>query len=155
MTNCDKEAIKTLVVLHGQRKAARIAGLSENTVKSWALRYQWNKLPKPGPDLTHPIRTQSPAAIVADELSRNKKRSRLALSRYTVEAAEQAAESSGDLSLARNVRDVAAIHSTLWPAESGEGILDVAFLVGKITPTTIADESNEPQIIDIESKVSE
>jgi hypothetical protein len=39
MTNCDKEAIKTLVVLHGQRKAARIAGLSENTVKSWALRY--------------------------------------------------------------------------------------------------------------------
>ena len=103
----------------------------------------------------HPIRTQSPAAIVADELSRNKKRSRLALSRYTVEAAEQAAESSGDLSLARNVRDVAAIHSTLWPAESGEGILDVAFLVGKITPTTIADESNEPQMIDIESKVSE
>jgi len=57
--------------------------------------------------------------------------------------------------LARNVRDVAAIHSTLWPAESGEGILDVAFLVGKITPTTIADESNEPQMIDIESKVSE
>jgi len=27
MTNCDKEAIKTLVVLRGQRKAARIAGV--------------------------------------------------------------------------------------------------------------------------------
>ncbi len=91
MTDCDKESIKTLVVLHGQRKAARIAGLSENTVKSWALRYGWNKLPKPSPDPAHPIRTQSPAAIVADELSQNKTRSILALSRYTTQTSEKAA----------------------------------------------------------------
>jgi len=54
MTNCDKKAIKTLVVLHGQRKAARIAGLSENTVKSWSLRYGWNKLPKPSAHRSFP-----------------------------------------------------------------------------------------------------
>ena len=139
MTNCDKEAIKTLVVLHGQRKAARIAGLSENTVKSWALRYRWNKLPKPHPDPTHPIRTRSPATIVADELSRNKKRSKLALSRYTAEAAEQAAESDGDLRLSRNVRDLVAVHSVLWPVETDSSILDIAFLTGKKEPTPIED----------------
>ena len=98
MTDCDKEAIKTLVVLHGQRKAARIAGLSENTVKSWALRYGWNKLPKPSPHPTHPIRTRSPAAIVADELLQNKARSTLALSRYTTQASEQEAAHKDPLS---------------------------------------------------------
>jgi hypothetical protein len=59
-----KEAIKTLVVLHSGRKAARIAVLREITVKSWALRYGWNKLPKPSPHPAHPIRIQSPARIV-------------------------------------------------------------------------------------------
>ena len=96
---------------------ARIAGRSENTVKSWALRYQWNKLPNPAPILRTQFAPSPPAAIVADELLRNNKRSRLALSHSMAEAAQQAADSGGDLSLAHNVRDVAAIHWTLWPQE--------------------------------------
>ena len=157
MINCDKEAIKTLVVLHGQRKAARMAGLSENTVKSWALRYHWNKLTKPSPDPVHPICTQSPAAIVADELSRNKKRSTLALSRYSAEAAEEAAESGGDLRLAHNVRDVAAVHKTLWPAENqNQNILQLDVLLNppligrpaqvidtETLPDTVSDQEEE------------
>jgi hypothetical protein len=130
MTDCDKESIKTLVVLHGQRKAARIAGLSENTVKSWALRHGWNKLPKPLPHPMHPIRTRSPAAIVADELSENKARSTLALSRYSARAAEEAALHPDKLGIAGKVKDVAGVHKTLWPEENHrEQILQVDFLV--------------------------
>jgi len=129
MTNCDRESIKTLVVLHGQRKAARIAGLSENTVKSWALRYGWNKLPKPSPHPTHPIRTQSPAAIVADELSQNKARSTLALSRYAAQASEQAAFHPDKLEIAGKAKDVASVHRTIWPEEAQQTqILNVALL---------------------------
>jgi len=136
MRSYDKEAIKNLVVLHDQRKAARIAGLSENTVKSWALRYGWNKLPKPSPHPTHPIRTQSPAAIVADELSQNKARSTLALSRYSAAAAEQAATHWDKLGIAGKVKDVAGIHKTLWPNESsGEEILQVGILIRTIPVT--------------------
>src|SRR5215467_3421664 len=135
MINCDKEAIKTLVVLHGQRKAARIAGLSENTVKSWALRYGWNKLPKPSPHSTHPIRTQSPAAIVADELSQNKARSTLALSRYSARATEEAALHPDKLGIAGKVKDVAGVHKTRWPEETArEQIINVDFLVNYSPP---------------------
>ena len=133
MTNCDKESIKTLVVLHGQRKAARIAGLSENTVKSWALRYGWNKLPKLSPHPTHPIRTQSPAAIVAGELAQNKARSTLGLSRYSARAAEGAAKHNDPLSIAGKVKDVAGVHKTLWPQENQrEEILQIGLLIGEV-----------------------
>src|SRR6516225_5603488 len=139
MTNCDKESIKTLVVLHGQRKAARIAGLSENTVKSWALRYHWNKLPKPSPHPMHPIRTQSPAAIVADELSENKARSTLALSRFSADAAEVAATHPDKLGIAGKVKDVAGVHRTLWPEESARNapLLQLAILTGAREPRRV------------------
>ena len=143
MTNCDKESIKTLVVLHGQRKAARIAGLSENTVKSWALRHGWNKLPKPSPQPMHPIRTRSPAAIVADELSENKVRSTLALSRYTAQASEQAAIHPDKLGIAGKVKDVSSVHRTLWPEETArEQILQVDFLVNYSPPSGV--EGHDP-----------
>jgi hypothetical protein len=133
MISCDKEAIKTALVLHGQRKAARIAGLSENTVKSWALRYHWNKLPKASPDPAHPIRTHSPAAIVADDISQNKERSRVALSRYTAEAAEEAANLPKGQKLNRSgkAKDLANVHSILWPQEQQKPIFNLGILIGE------------------------
>jgi hypothetical protein len=98
MTNCHKESIKTLVVLHGQRKAARIAGLTvEHTP----------------PNLSPILRTQSPAAIVADELAQTKARSTLALSRYTASAAEKAAAHKDPLEISRKVKDVSDVHKAL------------------------------------------
>jgi hypothetical protein len=72
---------------------------------------------------------QSSAAI----LSERKERTRLGLSRYAAEAAERAGESEGDLALSRNVRDVAAVGSSLWPEDHNErGILNVAVLTGQV-----------------------
>ena len=66
---------------------------------------------------------QSVADSLAVILSERKDRTKLGLSKYAAEAAERAAESDGDLALARNVRDVAAVHSTLWPETPQPGIL--------------------------------
>jgi hypothetical protein len=53
----------------------------------------------------------------------------------SAEAAERAGESDGDLGLSRNVRDVAAVHSTLWPEDHNErGILNLGVLIGTIRP---------------------
>src|SRR4029077_3742747 len=57
-----------------------------------------------------------PQSLVAI-LGERKHRTKLGLSKYAAEAAERAAESDGDLRLSRNVRDVTAIHSTLWPED--------------------------------------
>jgi hypothetical protein len=58
------------------------------------------------------------------------------LSKYAAEAAERAGESDGDLDLSRNVRDVAAVHSTLWPEDHNErGILNLGILIGNSRPT--------------------
>jgi hypothetical protein len=52
-------------------------------------------------------------------LRERKDRTKLGLSKYAAEAAEWAAESDGDLHLSRNVRDVAAVHSSLLAGRSG------------------------------------
>ena len=58
-------------------------------------------------------------------------RTKLGLSKYAAEAAERAGESDGDLHLSRNVRDVAAVHSSLWPEDHNErGILNLNVLAG-------------------------
>jgi hypothetical protein len=54
---------------------------------------------------------QSLAAI----LSERKERSRLGLSRFAAEAAEQAAEHRDKLSISGKVKDVADVHKMLWP----------------------------------------
>jgi len=64
-------------------------------------------------------------------LSKRKDRTRLGLSKYAAEAAERAAESDGDLHLSRSVRDVVAVHSSLWPEDHNErGILNLNVLAG-------------------------
>jgi hypothetical protein len=71
-------------------------------------------------------------------LSEGKDRTRLGLSKYAAEAAERAGESDGDLALSRDVRDVAAVHSTLWREDHNDrGILNMAVLTGQVRPRPI------------------
>jgi hypothetical protein len=77
---------------------------------------------------------QSIAAI----LHERKDRTKLGLSKYAAEAAEQAAEHRDKLGIAGKVRDVADVHKTLWPEENQrETILNLAVLTGQVTPLTI------------------
>jgi hypothetical protein len=115
--------------------------IPEGTVLAHAKRHGWTQqinaatgqLSVMQSDAITPVQPvpQSLAAI----LSERKNRARLGLSKYAAEAAERAGESDGNLALSRNVRDVAAVHSTLWPAETQTGVFNavsIAVLTGQI-----------------------
>ncbi len=116
-TPVSKEAIKLLVIQHGQREAARIAGLNEDTVCSWAHRYGWSIASKPQ------ARTGNSPTVerITDVLTERKAQSRSLLSEYQIKAATEAAAHDKPLSITRQVNDLASIHSKVWPEEQTSG----------------------------------
>ena len=137
--NVDWPAVRVLAVAVGVREAARQMGISEDAVRQRSKREGWMACPKALAQraLAKPVTRVSPNALSpADALanvSERKRRTKLGLSKYAAEAAERAAESDGDLRLSRNVRDVVAVHSSLWPEDHNErGILNVQVLAGQV-----------------------
>jgi len=111
--------------------------IPEGTVLAHAKRHGWAQqlqvaTQKAGVMQSDAITTmQSVPESLAAILSKRKDRTKLGLSKYVAEAAERAADSDGDLHLSRNVRDVAAVHSSLWPEDHNErGILNLNVLAG-------------------------
>jgi hypothetical protein len=131
--------VRVLAVAVGVREAARQMGVSQDAVRQRSKREGWMASPKAVAQraLAKPVTSVSPnllspARALANVLSERKHRTRLGLSRYCAEAASRAGESDGDLRLSRNVRDVTAVHSTLWPEDHNErGILQIGILIGE------------------------
>jgi hypothetical protein len=131
------EQIKTAYAAGiGLREIARKMNIPEGTILAHAKRHGWTQqihvatrqLAVMQSDAINPV--QSVPESLAAILSERKDRTRLGLSKYAAEAAERAGESDGDLRLSRNVRDVAAVHSQLWPTEAQPGILNIDVLTG-------------------------
>ena len=105
------------------REIARKMAIPEGTVLAHAKRHAWTQqiqvttrqLAVVQSDAIAPVQPvpQSIAAI----LSERKDRTKLGLSKYAAEAAEEAAEHRDKLGIAGKVRDVSAIRSSLWPEE--------------------------------------
>jgi hypothetical protein len=119
----------------GLREIARKMNIPEGTVLAHAKRRGWTQqiqvATQQQSDAITPVQSvpQSLAAI----LSERKGRTKLGLSKYTAEAAEQAAEHPDKLGIAGKVKDVADVHRTLWPEENQrEPILNLAILTGQI-----------------------
>jgi hypothetical protein len=91
---------------------------------------------------------QSVSQCLAEILTERKGRTKRGLSKYDGEAAEQAAEHREKLGIARNVRDVAAVHSTLWPDSPQPEIFNVAVLIGQVKPPAIppGEERHVPKV---------
>src|SRR5215472_9873827 len=138
--NVDWSAVRVLAVAVGVREAARQMQISEDAVRQRSKREGWMTSAKAATQrvLSKPVTTVtrvspdavSPADALASGLNERKERSKLGLSKYAAEAAERAGESDGDLRLSRKVRDVAAVHSTLWPGQPTPGILNLDVLCG-------------------------
>jgi hypothetical protein len=138
--NVDWPAVQVLAVAVGVREAARQMGISEDAVRQRSKREGWmtsvkattqRALAKPVTSVSPDV--LSPADALANVFSERRDRTKLGLSKYAAEAAERAGESDGNLTLSRNVRDVAAVHSTLWPEDHNErGILNLDILTGKV-----------------------
>src|SRR4029450_1853723 len=146
--NVDWPAVQVLAVAVGGREAARQMGISQDAVRQRSKREGWMTSVKATTQraLAKPVTTVSPdvlspADALANVFSERRDRTKLGLSKYAAEAAERAGESDGDLTLSRNVRDVAAVHSTLWPEDHNErGILNLDILTGKVQIGIVAPQ---------------
>jgi hypothetical protein len=136
--NVDWPAVRVLAVAVGVREAARQMGISQDAVRQRSKRERSIASPKAIVQraLAKPVTSVSPNAYhehMRSPMSLANASTKLGLSKYAAEAAERAGESDGDLTLSRQVRDVAAVHSTLWPEDHNErGILNVGILTGAI-----------------------
>ena len=93
---------------------------------------------------------QSVPQSIAAILGERKDRTKLGLSKYAAEAAEQAAEHRDKLEIAGKVKDVAGVHSVLWPEQPKTNqILNVGILTGAIpvydskTDEVVSDQEEE------------
>jgi hypothetical protein len=116
----------------GLREIARKMNIPEGTVLAHAKRHGWTQqiqvATQQQSDAITPM--QSVPQSIAQVLAERKDRTRLGLSQYAAEAAEQAAEHRDKLGIAGKVRDVSAIHSSLWPEESSTPLIDGGILIG-------------------------
>ena len=106
----------------GLRELARKMNIPEGTVLAHAKRHGWTQQIQVATrssvmqsDAITPV--QSVPQSIAVILSERKERTKLGLSKYAAEAAEQAAEHRDKLGIAGKVKDVASVHTTLWPEE--------------------------------------
>jgi len=121
----------------GLREIARKMNIPEGTVLAHAKRHGWTQqiqvATQQQSDAIAPVQSvpQSLAAILGERRDRTK----LGLSRYTAEAAEQAAEHRDKLSISGKVKDVADVHKTLWPSQPETNqILNLGVLIGTTRP---------------------
>ncbi len=130
----NKEAIRLLVVQHGQREAARLAGLNENTVRSWAMRYGWSTATNTQPNGHSPLVQQ-----VASELAKLENETRSSLARSAARLAKRS--ESADLEQSGHVHNVAKTAAIVhkWDTKeqsSGNVIVNIALL--GVDPGTVS-----------------
>ena len=119
----DREAVRVLAIELGAREAARRLGLKEDTVCSWARRYNWQlpqrKSGQPGTDLASTLHT-APGDVLLDEHKRLEGQTKTGLSRAAAKAAEHASTlPPSDIFKARpRLRDLAASAARIFGWES-------------------------------------
>src|SRR5262249_47651898 len=126
----------------GLREIARKMNMPEGTVLAHAKRHGWTQqiqvatgqLTVMQSDAITPVHpAQSVPQSIASILNERKERTRLGLSKYAAEAAEQAAQHRDKLWIAGKVKDVASVHKALWPEENQNNqILNISILTGQV-----------------------
>jgi len=120
----------------GLREIARKMNIPEGTVLARAKRHGWSQQIQIATrevgvlqsDAITPV--QSVPQSIASILAERKERTKLGLSKYTAEAAEDAANHPDKLGIAGKVKDVADVHKTIWPNETEQkNILNIGFII--------------------------
>jgi hypothetical protein len=149
ITNETWEQIKTGYAAGvGLREIARKMDIPEGTVLAHAKLHGWTQQIQVATQDAGRLQSDAitvPQSLVAI-LAERRDRTRLGLSRYAAEAAEQAAQHPDKLGIAGRVKDAAGVHKTLWPDQTEtKPILNLAILSGQIEPRRIAsdDESDK------------
>jgi hypothetical protein len=134
----------------GLREIARKMNIPEGTVLAHAKRKGWTRQIHAAKQEAKPMQSNAitPIQALATTLNERKDKSRLHLSKYVVDASKRAADSNGNLKIARQVRDVTVVKEAVWPEDlKGEGGLHLHML--SLGPTQvkigreIEDEENQ------------
>lgn len=117
------EAVKTLTLAVGPSEASRQTGISLDAIKQRSARGKWLVAPALPPSIAQPVTgVTAPSAALANTLADRKQKTRMNLSQYAIEASGKAARSKGNLIIAKQVKDVAAIAQVVWPEEQGPAV---------------------------------
>jgi hypothetical protein len=126
------------------REIARKMNIPEGTVLAHAKRRGWTQQIQVAThqqsDAITPV--QSVPQSLASILNERKERTKLGLSKFAAEAAEEAGQHPNKLGIAAKVRDVSAIHSSLWPEESSTPLIEGGILIGTMN---VIDERTGPR----------
>ncbi len=144
-TKVNKEAVRILVQSVGYTEAANQTGIDRNTLYQWNRRYAWN-VPVVHSQEKRVRTVRSPADAHAAVLQDRKEQSAGYLSKYAVNASEDAAKLNGKARLkqAQNVRHVAAVREHLWPQEKQQQtnvMVNIALLGVQPSEITVQDVS--------------
>jgi molybdenum-dependent DNA-binding transcriptional regulator ModE len=94
----DREAVRLLAMEIGASAAARKLGLSYNTVRSWAKRYDWNLPQRAGrPAIVPATDLQRPGDVLLQTHKELGERTKTGLAQATARAAEAAATAAEPL----------------------------------------------------------
>jgi hypothetical protein len=124
--NIDREAVKTLAIAVGVRKAARQLGLKEATVCKWSERGKWFKSP-PQPPKQSDVSTviKSPSNALADTLREHSEQTKLGMATAARKAAKHAAKMTPVqvIRASRGLKNVTEIAEKVhgWNAGTGRG----------------------------------
>jgi DNA-directed RNA polymerase specialized sigma24 family protein len=119
------------------RELARKINIPQGTVLAHAKRHGWTQQIRVATRQQSDAITevQSVPQSIASILSERKDRTKLGLSKYAAEAAEQAAEHRDKLGIAGKVKDVADIHKAIFPEEREQKqIVNLAVVTGQFHP---------------------
>jgi len=131
----NRDAVKALVAVYGPREAARQSKLPYGTVSCWCRRYKWKKADRltrtSGINGDPSLPQDDAATALLKAMAQHKEESTLNLAEYVRNASKQAKNTKKDpLQHARQVRDVASVYNTIWPAESEGELIEGAILIG-------------------------
>lgn len=155
----DHDAVKALVALYGPREAARVSGIPYGTIAAWCFRFKWKKANLGRPVITQSVLGKDAGDMLKDALESSRDNSVLNLAKYTEKASQKAADSENPLEIARKVRDVAGVFSTIFPQEQGSELIEGAILIGSAkvvdNPQEILEAAKEAEVIDVREELSD
>jgi hypothetical protein len=150
----DREGVRLLAIELGASAAARKLGLSPNTVRSWAKRYNWNLPPRAGrPAIVPATDLQRPGDILLQEHKELEETTRTALMQTVAKAAKLAAERPAfDVTTTAQLRDLALTMAKLcgW-----DGKPSVTYYGDDNRTLVVCDEARRRELIEQRQRLLE
>jgi hypothetical protein len=151
----DREGVRLLAIELGASAAARKLGLSSNTVRSWAKRYNWNLPARAGrPAIVPATDLQRPGDILLQEHKALEKTTKTALMQTVAKAAQLAAQKPAfDVTTTAQLRDLALTMAKLcgWDGNAQPSVT----YYGDVNTVVVCDEKRRKELIEQRQRLLE